>query len=62
MIMMSDATWLKRLIFRTSLGIGKKYASLKTSRQPVSLGLRLAYALAYFVTFRKLKELSLIHI
>ncbi len=56
MIMMSDATWLKRLIFRTSLGIGKKYAALKTSYQPVPFPLRLAYALAYFITFRKLKE------
>ena len=56
MIMMSDATWMKRLIFRTSLGIGKKHAALKTSYQPVPSWLRLAYALAYFLTFRKLKE------
>ena len=56
MILMSDATWVKRFIFRTSLGIGKKHAALKTSYQPVPAWLRLAYALAYFFTFRKLKE------
>jgi len=56
MIMMSDATWLKRLLFQLSLGVGKKYAALKTSHQPISLGLRFAYGLAYFVSFRKLKE------
>lgn len=56
MIQMADATWFKRQIFQLSLNIGKKYANLKTSHQPISLGLRLAYALAYFATFRKLKE------
>ncbi len=56
MIMMSDATWVKRGIFQISLRIGKRYAALKTSYQPISLWLRAAYALAYFATFRKLKE------
>lgn len=56
MIQMADATWLKRLIFHLSLRIGKKYAALKTSHLPVPLYLRLAYGLAYFTTFRKLKE------
>jgi len=56
MIKMADATWLKRLFFHISLGIGKRYANLKTSQRSVSLWLRLAYALAYFLTFRKLKE------
>ena len=56
MIMMSDATWVKRGIFQICLRIGKKYAALKTSYQPISLWLRAAYALAYFATFRKLKE------
>lgn len=56
MIMMSDATWFKRLIFHLSLGIGKKYALLKTSQQAISPCLRLAYTLAHFATFRKLKE------
>ena len=56
MIMMADATWVKRGIFQACLRIGKKYAALKTSYQPISLWLRAAYALAYFATFRKLKE------
>ncbi len=56
MIQMADATWFKRQIFQLSLNIGKKYAQLKTSRQPISTWLRLAYAFAYLVTFRKLKE------
>ncbi|MGB9699317.1 MAG: AMP-dependent synthetase/ligase [Thermodesulfobacteriota bacterium] len=56
MIQMADATWFKRQIFQLSLNIGKKYANLKTSHQPISLWLRLAYAFAYLATFRKLKE------
>lgn len=56
MIQMADATWFKRQIFNLSLNIGKKYANLKTSHQPISLWLRLAYAFAYLATFRKLKE------
>ncbi len=56
LIMMSDATWLKRMLFQMSLKIGKKYALLKTSHQSVSFGLQLAYTLAHFITFRKLKE------
>jgi long-chain acyl-CoA synthetase len=56
MIMMSDATWLKKLLFQASLKIGKKYAALTTSHQPVPRWLRLAYSVAHFATFRKLKE------
>ena len=56
MIMMSDATWLKKWIFQSSLKLGKKYAALTTSHQPVPALFRLAYAAAHFVTFRKLKE------
>ena len=55
-IMMSDATWFKRWLFQTSLKVGRKYAALTTSHQPVPLTLRLAYSLAHFLTFRKLKE------
>jgi len=56
MIMMSDATWLKKLIFQTSLKIGRKFAALTTSHQPVPATLHLAYSAAHFFTFRKLKE------
>jgi long-chain acyl-CoA synthetase len=56
MIMMSDATWIKKMIFQASLKLGKKYAALTTSHQPVPAMLQLAYSVAHFVTFRKLKE------
>jgi long-chain acyl-CoA synthetase len=56
MIMMSDATWVKKMIFQASLKLGKKYAALTTSHQPVPAMLQLAYSVAHFVTFRKLKE------
>ena len=56
MIMMSDATWFKKLIFQTSLKIGERYAALTTTHQPVPPWLRSAYSLAHFFTFRKLKE------
>ena len=56
MIMMSDATWIKKMIFQTSLKLGKKYAALTTSHQPVPAMLQLAYSVAHFATFRKLKE------
>jgi long-subunit acyl-CoA synthetase (AMP-forming) len=57
MILMSDATWFKRSLFHLSLGVGKKYAALRTRRQPISLWLRLAYSLAYFSVFRKLSKI-----
>ncbi len=56
LIRMADASWVKRLIFHLSLGVGKKYAALRSAHQPVPAGLSLAYRLAYSLTFRKLKE------
>lgn len=56
MIRMADATRLKRLAFFLSLSIGKKFAWRKTERLPIPFWLRTAFALAHFVTFRKLKE------
>ena len=61
MIMMSDASWLKKLVFQSSLKIGKKYANLSTAHQAVPSWLRLAYALAYFAIFRKLHIIALCH-
>lgn len=55
-IRMSDATWLKRLIFKASMGIGMKYAGLKLSGRPVPPFLKIAYGAAYLAIFRKLKE------
>lgn len=56
MIRMADATGFKRLLFYLSLSVGKKYARRKTERREVSLWLHLAFHLAHFFTFRKLKE------
>jgi len=56
MIRMADASWFKRLIFHLSLKVGKRHAALQTAHQPVSPWLSAAYSLAYFFTFRKLKE------
>jgi long-chain acyl-CoA synthetase len=56
MIRMADASWFKRLIFHLSLKVGKRHAALQTAHQPVAAWLSAAYSLAYFFTFRKLKE------
>ncbi|MBS3906390.1 MAG: long-chain fatty acid--CoA ligase [Syntrophaceae bacterium] len=56
MIRMSDATWLKRMIFKASMGIGMKYAGLKLNFKPIPLYLKAAYLAAYAAVFRKLKE------
>ncbi|MDP2969109.1 MAG: AMP-binding protein, partial [Deltaproteobacteria bacterium] len=56
MIRMSDATWLKRMIFKASMGIGMKYADLKLNFKPIPPYLKAAYLAAYVAVFRKLKE------
>ena len=56
MIRMSDATWLKRMIFKACMGIGMKYAGLKLNFKPIPPYLKLAYLAAYAAVFRKLKE------
>lgn len=56
MIKMADATWFKRLMFRTALKIGEKRADLLMDLKAVPMGLRIAYFFARFLVFRKLKE------
>jgi long-chain acyl-CoA synthetase len=56
MIRMADATFFKRMVFKAAMGIGLKHAKLKLSFQPISAQLKLAYALAHFAVFRKLKK------
>lgn len=56
MIRMSDATWFKRFVFKACMGIGMKYAGLKLNDQPIPPILKIAYGLAHFAVFRKLKE------
>lgn len=56
MIRMADATWFKRLIFRTALKIGEKRADLLMNLKPVPLNLKFLYFFAWIAVFRKLKE------
>ncbi|MGV7223019.1 MAG: AMP-dependent synthetase/ligase [Nitrospinales bacterium] len=56
MIKMSDATWLKRLIFDQALKIGQKRADCIMNTKPIGLSLQLAYSIARLLIFRKLKE------
>jgi long-chain acyl-CoA synthetase len=53
---MDDATWFKRTAYRTALGIGSRYNDAKLAGISPSFLLSLAYHLAYFAVFRKLKE------
>ncbi len=53
---MADATWLKQKLYKIAVQIGTKYNNRALTRQKVPLQLALAYHVAYFVVFRKLKE------
>ena len=53
---MADATWLKRMLYKIAVKIGTQYNNKALAKKKVPLHLFLAYHLAYFVVFRKLKE------
>lgn len=53
---MADATWLKRQLYKIAVKIGTRYNNRALAKKRVPLHLYLAYHLAYFVVFRKLKE------
>jgi long-chain acyl-CoA synthetase len=53
---MGDATWFKRSVYGLALKIGAAYNGAKLKDESPSLPLTLAYRLAYFAVFRKLKE------
>jgi len=55
-IRMKDATWFKRLCFGLALKVGRAHARarLETEGAPAALGL--AFRLAHFAVFKKLKE------
>lgn len=53
---MADATWLKRKLYKIAVKIGTQYNDKALAKKKVPLHLALAYHLAYFVVFRKLKE------
>jgi long-chain acyl-CoA synthetase len=56
MIKMADATWFKRLMFKTALKIGEKRADLLMDLKPVPMDLKILYFFAWLAVFRKLKE------
>jgi long-chain acyl-CoA synthetase len=53
---MADATWLKRTLYKVAVKVGTQYNNKALTKQKVPLQLALAYHIAYFVLFRKLKE------
>ena len=53
---MADATWLKRTLYKIALMIGTRYNNRALTKKKVPLHLALAYHLAYFTVFWKLKE------
>ena len=53
---MADATWLKRTAYNLAVKIGHRYNTMKLAKEKIPLWLNLAYNLAYFCVFWKLKE------
>ena len=53
---MADATWLKRTIFNTAYKIGSMYNTRKLAKKSIPFYLFIAYWIAYFSVFWKLKE------
>ena len=53
---MADATWFKRTVYNMAVKIGSRYNELRLANKKTPLLLTLAYKLAYFVVFWKLKE------
>jgi len=51
-----DATPLKRLAFGWAMPVGARMADCRFEKRPPSLGLRLAYFLAYWGVFRALRD------
>jgi long-chain acyl-CoA synthetase len=53
---MADATWVKRLIFDVAYKIGSMYNTRKLAKKSIPFDLFIAYWIAYFAVFWKLKE------
>jgi long-chain acyl-CoA synthetase len=51
-----DTTRLKRLLYNLSMPVGQKIADLRFKKQPITLPWKIAYTLAYWTTFRALKD------
>ncbi len=53
---MADATWLKKAAYYQALKIGTRYNQGKLEHKAIAFWLSLAYQLAHFAVFRKLKK------
>ncbi len=53
---MADATWLKRQAYNIAFRIGSRYNDYKLAKRHMPVLLSIAYKLAYFCVFWKLKE------
>jgi len=53
---MADATWLKRQCYNLAFKIGTRYNDYKLAKKHMPMLLNIAYGLAYFCVFWKLKE------
>ena len=51
-----DTTRLKRWLYNLSMPVGQKIADLRFKKQPITLPWKVAYRLAYWTTFRALKD------
>ncbi|MCP4756307.1 MAG: long-chain fatty acid--CoA ligase [Proteobacteria bacterium] len=55
-VKMSDADWIKRIVYKLACGIGARRTALKLENSHVPVGWELLYRLAYIAVFRKLKK------
>jgi long-chain acyl-CoA synthetase len=53
---MDDATWFKRQVYKLAFKIGTRYNDYKLAKKHMPVLLNIAYGLAYFCVFWKLKE------
>jgi len=53
---MADATWFKRTAYGMAVKIGAQYNRMELAKEQIPLWLTIAYKLAYFCVFWKLKE------
>jgi len=51
-----DTTRLKRLLYNLCMPVGRMIADLRFKKQPITLFWKIAYTLAYWTTFRALKD------
>lgn len=51
-----DASWLKRVTYRALMPIGYRIADMKFAKEPIPLGWKILYAIAWIGLFRALKD------